>query len=307
MYWEYDSRIGRRWNVDRVVKAPLSSYLCFSGSPISRVDKNGADDYFDSFGNFLFSTKKGTQIKVIRTWELSIAMMMSKDSEGTITTLARAMKMAVPLNTAEYESRSEFYNAAKWVNTSKILTYYGKQVGVKGDITTYAEEGQSEIVAETSGGKERGVSVNTNYNSSGKISNSVNDIGGLKATLSHEMGHQIEGASMSFLDHANIYLNYDINTNYFKSIKDADVKWGTLGSYANHILNHLVDTEGSTSGELEKKARAIEKTFNDKKTGYTISIYLSPYASEQNKVGITNTKTNEARKVEYNKLESYSE
>jgi hypothetical protein len=34
MYWEYDSRIGRRWNVDPKPNFAESPYLCFSGNPI---------------------------------------------------------------------------------------------------------------------------------------------------------------------------------------------------------------------------------------------------------------------------------
>ena len=40
-YWEYDARIGRRWNVDPVVKTSESPYLCFSGSPILLGDPLG--------------------------------------------------------------------------------------------------------------------------------------------------------------------------------------------------------------------------------------------------------------------------
>jgi hypothetical protein len=49
MYWEYDSRISRRWNVDPVIKVWESPYLCFSGNPISIVDLNGdkGDDIID--------------------------------------------------------------------------------------------------------------------------------------------------------------------------------------------------------------------------------------------------------------------
>lgn len=42
-YWEYDSRIGRRWNVDPVVKEFESPFLCFSGNPIFFSDPNGMD------------------------------------------------------------------------------------------------------------------------------------------------------------------------------------------------------------------------------------------------------------------------
>ena len=41
LYWEYDSRIGRRWNVDPVTKVEESPYLTFSGNPILYSDKNG--------------------------------------------------------------------------------------------------------------------------------------------------------------------------------------------------------------------------------------------------------------------------
>ena len=42
-YWEYDSRLGRRWNVDPVDKEWESPYLCFSGNPIVYVDIDGLD------------------------------------------------------------------------------------------------------------------------------------------------------------------------------------------------------------------------------------------------------------------------
>ena len=43
MYWEYDSRIGRRWNLDPVVKEDESPYLCFGGNPVASSDINGDD------------------------------------------------------------------------------------------------------------------------------------------------------------------------------------------------------------------------------------------------------------------------
>jgi len=43
LYWEYDSRIGRRWNIDPVVKPWESPYSCFNNSPIIFVDIDGDD------------------------------------------------------------------------------------------------------------------------------------------------------------------------------------------------------------------------------------------------------------------------
>ncbi len=42
-FWEYDSRLGKRWNTDPVVKPWESSYACFNNNPINMVDPNGDD------------------------------------------------------------------------------------------------------------------------------------------------------------------------------------------------------------------------------------------------------------------------
>jgi RHS repeat-associated protein len=42
-FWEYDPRLGRRWNIDPVVKIPESSYSAFANNPIRIIDSNGAD------------------------------------------------------------------------------------------------------------------------------------------------------------------------------------------------------------------------------------------------------------------------
>jgi hypothetical protein len=43
-YWEYDARIGRRWNIDPVKKFWQSGYSTFSNNPIWFIDKNGDTD-----------------------------------------------------------------------------------------------------------------------------------------------------------------------------------------------------------------------------------------------------------------------
>ena len=42
-YWEYDSRIGRRWNTDPVVYPWQSSYACFNNNPIYYKDPSGLE------------------------------------------------------------------------------------------------------------------------------------------------------------------------------------------------------------------------------------------------------------------------
>ena len=43
-FWEYDPRLGRRWNVDPVKKPFESPYVTFSNNPINRVDIHGNSD-----------------------------------------------------------------------------------------------------------------------------------------------------------------------------------------------------------------------------------------------------------------------
>ena len=40
-FWQYDSRLGRRWNVDPVFKEYESPYACFAGNPVWFADPKG--------------------------------------------------------------------------------------------------------------------------------------------------------------------------------------------------------------------------------------------------------------------------
>jgi len=41
MYWEYDTRLGRRWNTDPKPTVEVSAYACFYNNPIAVTDPNG--------------------------------------------------------------------------------------------------------------------------------------------------------------------------------------------------------------------------------------------------------------------------
>jgi RHS repeat-associated protein len=43
-FWQYDARLGRRWNIDPELKPWESPYAVFSNNPISRVDPDGDSD-----------------------------------------------------------------------------------------------------------------------------------------------------------------------------------------------------------------------------------------------------------------------
>jgi RHS repeat-associated protein len=50
-YWQYDPRLGRRWNLDPVVKEWESPYACFNNSPIIVIDPNGQTGVVTKFNN----------------------------------------------------------------------------------------------------------------------------------------------------------------------------------------------------------------------------------------------------------------
>jgi len=57
-YWQYDSRLGRRWNIDPVVKHHESPYATFANNPIWFADPNGADSV-NVGGSTFWKVEKG--------------------------------------------------------------------------------------------------------------------------------------------------------------------------------------------------------------------------------------------------------
>ncbi len=110
-FWQYDSRLGRRWNMDPVVKTFRSSYDAFSNNPIIRIDPNGDDDVFDLEGNFLRSTASGTEIKIqlsdnetVLLSEVRWETVLVKDENGEIRNFGNASSNAIISEIVKYNS-----------------------------------------------------------------------------------------------------------------------------------------------------------------------------------------------------------
>lgn len=65
MYWEYDSRIGKRWNIDPVLKVWESPYACFYNNPLLYTDPYGLDG--TGGGNGLTASQTVDAIKLARS------------------------------------------------------------------------------------------------------------------------------------------------------------------------------------------------------------------------------------------------
>ncbi len=57
-FWEYDSRIGRRWDIDPVVGATQSGYVCLNDNPLYYIDPNGLEPKSHRINLGLFTITK---------------------------------------------------------------------------------------------------------------------------------------------------------------------------------------------------------------------------------------------------------
>jgi photosystem II stability/assembly factor-like uncharacterized protein len=73
-FWQYDGRLGRRWNIDPVVKPNMSPYSCFDDNPIYFSDPNGLtgrDPYKVKKGDNLSSIAKNNNTSVEEIMKLN--------------------------------------------------------------------------------------------------------------------------------------------------------------------------------------------------------------------------------------------
>ena len=76
MFWEYDTRLGRRWNIDPVLKEWESPYAAFAGNPIWFVDPFG-----DNADVFITGPKAEKATKQLNE---STSLEISRDSKGQV-------------------------------------------------------------------------------------------------------------------------------------------------------------------------------------------------------------------------------
>ena len=78
LFWEYDTRLGRRWNTDPVVKTHESPFATFANNPIWFLDHKGAD----TVKVFSVGEKVGRLSKHIKAKGNDVFMLV--DKEGNI-------------------------------------------------------------------------------------------------------------------------------------------------------------------------------------------------------------------------------
>ena len=74
-FWQYDTRLGRRWNVDPVFKEYESPYACFAGNPVWFADPKG-DSVINGYSNRLSSAEEA-----MRQSELFLNSLSKSDEQ----------------------------------------------------------------------------------------------------------------------------------------------------------------------------------------------------------------------------------
>lgn len=77
-FWEYDTRLARRWNIDPVDKEFESSYACFAGNPILMADPNGDDASSALVSGLALATGAyiGASFRDLREWQWNEETML---------------------------------------------------------------------------------------------------------------------------------------------------------------------------------------------------------------------------------------
>jgi RHS repeat-associated protein len=91
LYWEYDSRLGRRWNVDPVTKESESPYATFGNNPIWNIDPNGADTLKYLNNNQALDAMK-IAAKTLKTAICKKQKIVEQGTSNTVSTLTNEVK-----------------------------------------------------------------------------------------------------------------------------------------------------------------------------------------------------------------------
>ncbi len=208
LFWEYDTRLGRRWNTDPVFKSSKSPYTCFSDNPIIMIDPDGDDDYFSFDGTYLGSdNKKSNNIRMVRISDWNSIVNNPKQTsvvnEEMIKKLTEKSRL---LSQMFWDTGNDGIGAAKCNEhiTSILKHYFGYKNNQKyqvakagnGDTRAYYDH-KSGVIA---------IALNGN----GQTNPLLDDADNLISTIKHEKLHPKYGefddnSDIGMMNHLMIY------------------------------------------------------------------------------------------------------
>lgn len=270
MYWEYDSRIGKRWNVDPVYKIYQSNYTTFSNNPISKSDLNGNDDYF------MIDSKTG---KVV---------LKMQDNKGNLIKIWDGAQYVL-LSQIKIETEKKNCICS---GIADIINFYSLQVGVKNNFVSNDDDEDefsgtigvadfSKIDAESKtarAGTDKNKNIWLNV-FTGYISNDFDNYQNLKNAIIHEDNHRNNDV-LTFGDHLKTYVAQIGHESFKNTTQSFQVDIISLAyTYLMNANNKSTDSKENINKLQKQLDQILQKQFlvvkikidkNDKMTGFTI-------------------------------------
>jgi len=238
-FWEYDPRIGRRWNVDPKPNVSISTYATFANNPIANTDVKGDSiptKFYDEAGKQMdkipasvlnsFKNEYGINLG----YNANTGMLYGEYNPAPLKTDIQVPLVAPLAN----NMGNEWLALLGTTNVSnQLIVGYDLGVGTKGTVPDAVRAGQSNL---------NGNAIIDLADFRGDYSLKAFDYGNtpsrsynLARVMEHEfLGHAIRGID----DKPNDIINPGPNENFLNNIKITD---GIIrrGSYYNNATNTI--------------------------------------------------------------------
>lgn len=128
-FWQYDPRLGRRWNLDPKSNFENSGYSTFLNNPITFLDRNGdTTEYYDSnSGEYLGTINDNARYGIA---------LMKKESFNEIIAAATVLSITVHLDVAvtftamaAIDAQNNDYQRIDWTTTKRVTETYSPYAG----------------------------------------------------------------------------------------------------------------------------------------------------------------------------------
>jgi RHS repeat-associated protein len=256
---QYDSRVGRWLSLDPIIKPYMSSYISFRNSPNIYIDPRGNDDIFDRNGKFLFSTSRGTEIKILNE---GVTKKQAKKNMENIQGMTKVL--------SDVDFSPE--NKKNHVILKGIFIYYSKEMNIKYrkknkiDYGVYEKDDDSELAHFD----KESWKIEIGVDSKGNTPTILNDIGNFKSTIVHEAFHE-KDENPSLLSHVNFVIYNQIIHSSFKETT-TERQYGVMG-YTITLLNKAIksgtpiETAITIANKINDTDRLPENIIYNKDTG----------------------------------------
>ena len=226
-FWQYDSRLGRRWNIDPVVKPWESPYATFANNPMWFVDPNGADTSFAK-GDGTFDKQAEADFNTA-----------NNTVNGKVNQLENLTKLFDIINSVKSEFRenpSDLATAVEGINVNKAIKETQYQLDnwnlLKSDFDYILSKGSPLITYSSDESKLKGSArgkFEGNYTNGILNSGTVTIRAGSYSTYIHENRHvrqlptmQVFDAEVEAFIYQQIFSYYDVEKTIENSYRYAN-------------------------------------------------------------------------------------